>query len=146
MEITNKRSGCPISTALDLFGVRWSLLIIRDLFLRRTTFTQFLNSPEKIATNILRDRLKKLMSYGIIKFQIDQNDKKIKKYFLTDKGIDLYPIIYQMTIWSTKYLEYDHHFISIEWLEKNKKKSTKAIFKDEIHRYLTFRQKIIIGN
>ena len=146
MEITNKRSGCPISTALDLFGDRWSLLIIRDLFLHRTTFTQFLNSPEKIATNILRDRLKKLMSYGIIKFQIDQNDKKIKKYFLTDKGIDLYPIIYQMTIWSTKYLEYDQHFISIEWLEKNKKKSTKAIFKDETHRYLTFRPKIISGN
>ena len=86
------------------------------------------------------------MSYGIIKFQIDQNDKKIKKYFLTDKGIDLYPIIYQMTIWSTKYLEYDQHFISIEWLEKNKKKSTKAIFKDETHRYLAFRQKIISGN
>ena len=77
MKITNNRSGCPISTTLDLFGDRWSLLIIRDLFLRRTTFTQFLNAPEKIATNILRDRLKKLMSYGIIKFQIDQNDKKL---------------------------------------------------------------------
>jgi len=143
MENINKRSGCPISKTLDLFGDRWSLLIIRDLFLHKTTFTQFLNAPEKIATNILRNRLKKLMSYGIIKFQIDKDDKKIKKYFLTDKGIDLYPIIYQMIIWSTKYLEYDQHFISTEWINKNKNKSTKAIFKYETHRYLAFREKIL---
>lgn len=146
MKITNNRSGCTISTTLDLFGDRWSLLIIRDLFLRRTTFTQFLNAPEKIATNILRDRLKKLMSYGIIKFQIDQNDKKIKKYFLTDKGIDLYPIVYQMIIWSTKHLEFEQLPISIEWLEKNKNKTSKAILKEETQRYLSFREKIMNGN
>ena len=145
MKITNNRSGCPVSTTLDLFGDRWSMLIIRDL-LRRTTFTQFLNAPEKIATNILRDRLKKLMSYGIIKFQIDQNDKKIKKYFLTDKGIDLYPIIYQMIIWSTKHLEFELRPTSKKWLEKNKNKTTKAILKEETQSYLSFREEIMSGN
>ena len=72
--------------------------------------------------------------------------KRLKKYFLTDKGIDLYPIVYQMIIWSTKHLEFEQLSISIEWLEKNKNKTSKAILKEETQRYRSFREKIMNGN
>lgn len=66
IEVQNNRSTCPISTALEILGDQWSLVIIRDLFLERTTFSEFRKSPEKIATNILTDRLNKLLNYDLI--------------------------------------------------------------------------------
>ena len=84
------RSNCPVSCALDFVGDKWSLLIVRDLFLNVNTYSDFLKSPEKIATNILVDRLKKLRENGIIDFRRGERDKKIKYYYLTELGIDMY--------------------------------------------------------
>ena len=78
IEVKNNRSSCPVSTALEIVGDQWSLVIIRDLFLERTTFSEFRNSPEKIATNILTDRLNKLLSYDLIGYMHNPKNKKIK--------------------------------------------------------------------
>lgn len=86
-KVSNNRSSCPVSTVLDLMGDRWSLLIVRDLFMQRTTFSDFLAAPEKISSNILTDRLQKLKGYQIIDYAHDPNNRKIKKYFLTDRGL-----------------------------------------------------------
>jgi DNA-binding HxlR family transcriptional regulator len=108
----NFRSTCPVSNLLDIVGDKWSILIIRDLFIGRNTFSEILKSPEKISTNILVDRLKKLVSSGLIKFYRDPNDKKIKVYSLTSKGIDLYPVLVEMALWSRKNLNSPFHPIA----------------------------------
>tara|TARA_B110000459_G_C16351477_1_gene376774 strand:+ start:167 stop:658 length:492 start_codon:yes stop_codon:yes gene_type:complete len=98
------RSTCPLSNILDLVGDRWSLIIIRDVFIGRNTYTEFLKSPEKISTNVLVDRIKKLREYGLLDFRKDKTDGKIKYYYLTDKGISLYPILTEMSLWTKKNL------------------------------------------
>ncbi len=86
-----KRSQCPISCSLDVIGDKWSLLIIRDmLFMGKSTYNQFLDSPEGIATNILKDRLQKLTKLGLITFT---GAEKRKVYSLTKLGLDLKPVI-----------------------------------------------------
>lgn len=101
------RSTCPVSVLLDIVGDKWSILIIRDLYKGRTTFSEFLSSKEKISTNILTARLKKLIQDGLIEYHNNPNDKKIKNYYLTSKGLDLYPIIVEMALWSKKNLNVD---------------------------------------
>lgn len=98
------RSTCPISTALDIFGDKWSLLIIRDMmFKEKSTYGDFLNSEEKIATNILADRLALLEAGGIIS-RHDHPEHKLKIiYKLTPKGIDLIPVLVEIITWSAKY-------------------------------------------
>jgi DNA-binding HxlR family transcriptional regulator len=100
----NFRSTCPVSNLLDIIGDKWSILIVRDIFMGRNTYSDFLNAPEKISTNILVDRLKKLTQSGIIEYTKNPEDKKIKIYNLTSKGIDLYPMIIEMALWSKKHL------------------------------------------
>lgn len=86
-----QRSGCPISSTLDLVGDKWSMLIIRDMmFLGKSTYNEFLNSGEGIATNILRDRLNTLTALGIIEFS---GTAKRKKYALTAMGKELQPVL-----------------------------------------------------
>jgi DNA-binding HxlR family transcriptional regulator len=88
------RSLCSISCSLELIGDKWTLIIVRDLlFFGKTTFKEFLECEENIATNILDDRLKKLVSEGILDYT---GTEKRKKYFLTQKGKDLEPILIQM--------------------------------------------------
>jgi DNA-binding HxlR family transcriptional regulator len=84
-----------------MLGDRWSLLIIRDMMLRGSrTFKEFLGSYEKIATNILTDRLRRLESYGIITTQPDPADGRKLIYLLTQKGIDLAPVLTEMVLWA----------------------------------------------
>lgn len=86
-----KRSDCPISCTLELVGDKWSLLIIRDMvFFGKSSYNEFLQSGEKIATNILNDRLNKLTEMGLISYT---GAAKRKKYALTQKGKDLKPIL-----------------------------------------------------
>lgn len=102
------RSDCPISTALDIFGDKWSLLIIRDMmFKEKNTYGDFLESAEKIATNILADRLTLLECAGIISKHKHPESKAKILYKLTPKGIDLIPTLIEMIAWSDKY--YDVH-------------------------------------
>jgi DNA-binding HxlR family transcriptional regulator len=98
------RSACPISTALDIFGDRWSLLIVRDMvFKGRNTYGDFLNGGEKIATNILADRLMLLEAGGIIIKQRHPESKAKILYTLTPKGIDLVPALVEIIAWSEKH-------------------------------------------
>jgi len=100
-----KRSDCPISCSLDLWGDKWSLLIIRDLMLKQEcTYGDFLKSPERIATNILASRLRSLEETKIIEKSNHPDSKAKVLYKLTRKGIDLFPIIVEIHVWAEKYL------------------------------------------
>lgn len=104
METNKQRSDCPLSCSLDVFGDKWSLLIIRDLiFFQKSSYKDFLESAEGIATNILASRLKGLEENGIIE-KYEHPERKAKYlYRLTSKGIDLLPILMEVYIWSDKY-------------------------------------------
>jgi DNA-binding HxlR family transcriptional regulator len=99
----SRRSGCPLSSTLEVVGDKWSLIIIRDmLFFGKSTYNEFLSSPEKIATNILNDRLLKLSDAGFISFS---GTPKRKRYSLTDMGFDLKPVLEAMALFGMKYFE-----------------------------------------
>lgn len=101
---SKRRSGCPVSISLERFGDRWSLLIIRDLMVRGfRSFQQFENSGEGIATNILADRLRNLQAAGIITAEVDQADRRRLSYRLTEKGIDLAPVLLELLIWGARH-------------------------------------------
>lgn len=114
------RSSCPISTALDIFGDKWSLLIVRDLmFNEKKTYGEFLNSEEKIATNILADRLLLLEMGGIISKEKHPESKAKVLYKLTSKGIDLIPVMVEIILWSEKHHEV--HPFAIQFAKMVKK-------------------------
>ncbi len=97
--VAPRRSPCPVACSLDIFGDRWSLLIVRDLFLGRTRFKEFTASPEGIPTNILTDRLERLMAHGIIEQIPAEDGTKRLAYRLTEKGKDLGPVLKTMRDW-----------------------------------------------
>lgn len=100
----SKNKACPITFALNVFGDKWSLLIIRDLlFKQKKYYSDFLTSAEKISTNILADRLTKLEAEGIISKSPDPQHNSKYIYRLTPKGQDLTPLIIEMTVWSSVY-------------------------------------------
>jgi DNA-binding HxlR family transcriptional regulator len=104
MKRLEQRSDCPISSALDLFGDKWSLLVMRDLLFRnKAHYREFLASEEGIATNILADRLARLEAAGLIK-KTGQDPRSGKQaYLATAKGQDLIPLLLQMMLWSIKH-------------------------------------------
>ena len=111
------RSNCPINYALESFGDKWTLLIIRDLmFKSKQSFGEFLTSNEKISTNILSDRLKRLEAIGIISREIHCENRSKCVYSLTEKGRDLLPLMLEITQWSGRY--YDEVNTSKEFLKK----------------------------
>ena len=96
-----RRSECPLNASVEMLGDRWSLLIIRDMMLREfRTYKEFMECYEGIATNILADRLKKLVAYGIITAEPDPSDGRKLIYSLTAKGIDLAPVLTEMVLWA----------------------------------------------
>ncbi|GAB4045507.1 winged helix-turn-helix transcriptional regulator [Spirosoma litoris] len=104
MKELKQRSTCPISTSLDVLGDKWSLLILRDMvFSGKSTYGQFLQSEEKIATNILADRLALLESQGILTKAVAADKKSKFTYRLTEKGIDTIPILMALTLWGSKH-------------------------------------------
>ena len=93
-----------MSISLEAFGDRWSLLIIRDLMVRGyRTFKEFQQSGEGIATNILANRLRKLEAAGIIKGEAEEADRRRVSYRLTEKGIDLAPVLLELLIWGARH-------------------------------------------
>jgi len=101
-----RRSGCPLNASVEMLGDRWSLLILRDMMLRGfQSYKEFLQSYEGIATNILADRLKKLIAHGIITTQKDPSDGRKVTYVLTAKGLDLAPVLTEMVLWAAKHEE-----------------------------------------
>ena len=104
--VPNRRSGCPLNASVEMLGDRWSLLILRDMMLRGfRTFKEFLTSYEGIATNILSDRLKRLIAHGIITTHEDPSDGRKLIYVLTPKGLDLAPVLTEMVLWAAKHEE-----------------------------------------
>lgn len=100
------RSHCPINFALEHFGDKWSLLIIRDLLFKgKRHYNEFFESEEKVSTSVLGDRLKSLEEAGIISKGKDEVKKSRIKYSLTEKGIALLPVMVELIIWSG---EFDH--------------------------------------
>jgi|CXWL01.1.fsa_nt_gi DNA-binding HxlR family transcriptional regulator len=99
-----RRSGCPINAYLEVFGDRWTMLIIRDLLFKgRTHYKDFLQGGEGVATNILASRLRLLESAGIIDSRNADKDARRRIYRLTSKGLDLAPILVEMVLWGAKY-------------------------------------------
>jgi DNA-binding HxlR family transcriptional regulator len=101
---TQRRSACPVSISLEILGDRWSLLVIRDLMVRGfRTFKEFQQSGEGIASNILADRLRKLEASGLITAEKEQTDGRRVNYRLTEKGIDLAPVLLDLLIWGARH-------------------------------------------
>jgi DNA-binding HxlR family transcriptional regulator len=100
-EIAKWRSRCPLNASVEMLGDRWSLLIIRDMMLRGfRTYKEFLGSGEGIATNILAERLRRLEAHGIIRSEEEPSDGRKSIYLLTEKGIDLAPVLTEMVLWA----------------------------------------------
>lgn len=97
-ETMKRRSPCPVACALDFLGDRWTLLILRDLFLGKRQFKEFLASPEGIATNILTTRLKTLREEGVV-------EQRNGGYYLTPRGESLGPILLAVRQWGLSHIE-----------------------------------------
>jgi|SRR4051812_16611495 DNA-binding HxlR family transcriptional regulator len=107
MKTTSKediRSHCAVNYGVEMFGDRWSLLIIRDIvFVGKKTYGQFLKSEEGIATNVLASRLAFLEEQGILSRAPNPDDKRKDFFTLTEKGLDLIPIVLNVVLWSAKH-------------------------------------------
>ena len=121
-----RRSGCPLNASVEVLGDRWSLLIIRDMMLRGfRTYKEFLESYERIATNILADRLRKLIAHGIITTQKNPSDGRRVIYSLTPKGIDLAPVLTEMVLWAAAHEDTGNQAL-VRQIQKDKEKFLNA--------------------
>ena len=127
--MTNKfRSGCPISSTLDVAGDKWTLLIIRDMLIKhKKTFRDISKSDERIAPSILSARLKLLESIHLIFKTKTAENKKENIYLLTDKGVELTPIIIEFTLWGDKWMREFNHIDDIVGLKTDKAVAIKTI-------------------
>ncbi len=118
---SKRRSGCPVSVSLEIFGDTWSLLILRDLMVRGyRKFKEFHNAGEGIATNILSDRLQKLEAAGIISSEPEETDGRSVNYRLTEKGIDLAPALLELLIWGAQHETTEAPCTVIQNMERNR--------------------------
>ena len=128
----NFRCNCPITSALDIVGDKWTLVIIKQMLLEgKKTFKDFSESDEAIASNILSSRLKMLEEFKIITREKLPHNKKTNIYVLTEKGLGLTPTIIELTLWSDLNIREHHSSIisdsRIEMIKKNKAESIKMI-------------------
>lgn len=136
----SEKPKCACAVGLDLLGDRWSLIIVRDLFKGYTTYSDFLKkASEGISTNILNDRLKKLVSMGIINYRKKESDRKVKEYYLTDAGIDLYPVIYSLQNWTTKHVNFQYTERTTNWKVFNDKVTPEEVINYFIENYKKIR-------
>jgi DNA-binding HxlR family transcriptional regulator len=122
-----RRSGCPLNASVEILGDRWSLLIIRDMMLRGfRAYKQFLESYERIATNILADRLRRLEAHGIISTARDPSDGRKLIYSLTAKGIDLAPVLTEMVLWAAAHEDTGNQAL-VRQMRKDKQQVISAV-------------------
>ena len=122
-----RRSRCPLNASVEMLGDRWSLLIIRDMMLRGSrTYKEFLGSYEGIATNILADRLRKLVAQGIVTTEPDPSDGRKLIYLLTAKGIGLAPVLTEMVLWAAAHEETGNQAL-VRQMREDKEKFLAAI-------------------
>jgi DNA-binding HxlR family transcriptional regulator len=100
-----ERSACPIATALDIVGDRWTLVIVRDLVIGKSRYSEFLDSPERITTNILASRLKRMEEVGLIEKRPYQEHPPRHEYRLTGMGIKLLPVLQGMCRWANEFVD-----------------------------------------
>ncbi|TGK08292.1 transcriptional regulator [Leptospira selangorensis] len=127
-----KRSDCPISCSLDIWGDKWSLLIIRDLmFNKKRTYGDFLKSDEGIATNILASRLQSLEENGLIEKSEHPDSKAKVLYKLTQKGIDLLPVFIEIYVWAEKYFDIPKEIkVALKDVKKDKESFIRSMTKE----------------
>ncbi|SFO29224.1 transcriptional regulator, HxlR family [Chitinophaga sp. YR627] len=121
MKEIKHRSDCPVSYTLDFLGDKWTLLILRDMILDdKSTYGEFLGSYEKIATNILADRLNTLETHGFVTKQTATDKKSKLIYRITEKGITLVPMIMEMIIWGSQFHPYSPYEALLQALQTDK--------------------------
>ena len=98
------RSGCPIATTLDIVGDRWTLVILRDMLSGKRRYSEFLDSPERITTSVLADRLSLMEAAGLVEKSVYQTRPKRFDYVLTAKGRGLLPVVQEMCRWANRYM------------------------------------------
>ena len=134
---------CACKVSLDYIGDKWILIIIRDLFRKKYTFSQFFdNSDERIASSVLADRLKKLKSIGAIDFEYLNHNYKAKNYYLTDRGIELYDVIFALQLWTVNNVDFNYSDNTTKWkVDVSEQNHTTYIsnFKEE---YRIFRKQL----
>jgi DNA-binding HxlR family transcriptional regulator len=132
-EELSRRSACAISMALENIGDKWSLLILRDLmFTDKRTYGELQSSAEKIATNILATRLSCLEERGMIRKEGDPGNRRRTLYFLTEKGIDLLPVIIELRQWSEKHNDNTEGCSGSLKLTDNNRKVVLAAYKKKL--------------
>lgn len=137
------RTRCPLAAALDFVGDRWIMVILRDLFLGRKTFSEFISSPEGISNTVLSDRLKKMQAYGLIAFVRDPNDRKIKYYYMTDSGIDLYPTMFELMSWTKRNTEITFLKIAEDFFTAIDGKNRDDVIKESLESYKSEREELL---
>jgi DNA-binding HxlR family transcriptional regulator len=111
---TKERSGCPINLSLELFGDRWTLLIVRDMvFAGKKHFREFLQSDERISSRTLAKRLQRLQDEGIVSRHDDTEHRLKVIYRLTEAGLDLLPLLVELGVWGGKHCHADRDLVEI---------------------------------
>lgn len=109
------RSSCPLASALDIFGDKWTLLVIRDLiYFGPSSFNKLSSSAENMPTNTLADRLKRLVALDIVSKELYQERPKRYAYHLTEKGLSLIPVMKAMTLWGQEHVENTETIVAIK--------------------------------
>jgi DNA-binding HxlR family transcriptional regulator len=105
MRSTEPRSYCPINLSLEIFGDSWTLLVLRDMmFANKRHFRELLQCDERISSNILADRLARLVEHGLLTKAEDPTHKQKAIYSLTEKAITLLPIVVQIGAWGSRWV------------------------------------------
>ncbi|MEY3631620.1 winged helix-turn-helix transcriptional regulator [Aquirufa sp. HETE-40SA] len=139
------RSLCPVATGLDVFGDKWTLLILRDmLFLHKSTFNEFKAAPELMPSKMLSNRLKKLESLGYLSRNKGEANKKNVHYILEEKGMETFPIMVEIALFTTDFY-YDHLGDTYTEVVKTRMKNDKDNYINEmIESYKSFKKTLVI--
>lgn len=139
------RSLCPIATGLDVLGDKWSLLILRDMiFFHKSTFNEFKTAPESMPSKMLSNRLKKLEATGFISRKKGEKNKKSVYYLLEDKGLETFPIMVEIALFTTDFF-YDHLGDTYTEIVKTRMTHDKMNYINEMTgSYRDFKEKLIV--
>lgn len=139
------RSLCPVATGLDVLGDKWTLLVLRDmLFGHKSTFNEFKASPELMPSKMLSNRLKKLEALGFLSKTKGKTNKKNIHYLLEEKGIETFPIMVEMAIFTTDFY-YDHLGDTYTGIVKTRMKNDKENYIEEMmDGYRKFKETLVL--
>jgi DNA-binding HxlR family transcriptional regulator len=139
------RSLCPVATGLDIIGDKWTLLILRDMIWgHKSLFSEFKESPEHMPSKMLSNRLKKLEALGFISQKAGVTNKKSVYYLMEEKGIDTFPIMIEMAIFTSKhFFDYLGHTYTKE-ARSVMIKNRKEYIADLVKQYKNFKKKLVL--